>query len=87
LRKTDDQFVIVALNFTPVPRYNYRIGVPQSGSYREVFNSDSGYYAGSNLGNLGEIAAENIAWMNRPNSIQLTLPPLGGVILTLDQTT
>jgi len=84
IRKTGNRFVIVALNFTPVPRHNYRIGVPQPGSYREVYNSDSAYYAGSNLGNLGEIAAEQIPWMNRPYSIQLTLPPLGGVILQLD---
>jgi 1,4-alpha-glucan branching enzyme len=85
LRKVADRHIVVVLNFTPVPRYNYRIGVPQPGSYREVFNSDSAYYAGSNLGNLGEIATENTPWMNRPYSIQLTLPPLAGIVLQLDQ--
>ena len=85
MRKTEGSYVVVVLNFTPVPRYHYRIGVPQSGTVREVFNSDSAFYAGSNLGNLGEIATENIAWMNRPHSIQLTLPPLGGIVLQLNQ--
>ena len=84
MRKSTERFVIVVLNFTPVPRYHYRIGVPQSGSYREIFNSDSGFYAGSNLGNLGEIAAENVPWMNRPYSLQLTLPPLSAILLCID---
>lgn len=87
LRKTGEHYVVVVLNFTPVPRYNYRIGVPRPGSYREVFNSDSAYYGGSNLGNLGEIAAENTAWMNKPYSIQLTLPPLAAIVLRPDQQT
>ena len=85
LRKADNQYYIVVLNFTPVPRHNYRIGVPQPGSYREVFNSDSGYYDGGNMGNLGEITTDNILWMNKPYSLQLTLPPLAGIILRLDQ--
>ena len=44
---------MVALNFTPVPRHGYRIGLPKAGAWREVFNSDSAYYAGSNAGNAG----------------------------------
>ena len=85
IRKANNRFFIVILNFTPVPRHNYRIGVPQPGSYREVFNSDSGYYGASNMGNLGEISTDNILWMNKPQSLQLTLPPLAGIILQLDQ--
>jgi 1,4-alpha-glucan branching enzyme len=81
LRKCDDDFLIVVLNFTPVPRHDYRIGVPQSGRYREIFNSDSTHYAGSNLGNPGEFDSEDIPYMNRPCSLSLTLPPLTGIIL------
>jgi 1,4-alpha-glucan branching enzyme len=83
LRKTDNGFVIVILNFTPVPRHQYRIGVPVAGSYRELFNSDSEYYAGTNIGNNGLLHAENIAWMNREHSLSLTLPPLGSIVLEL----
>ncbi len=85
LRKTSDRFVLVILNFTPVPRHDYRIGVPYPGVYREIFNSDSEYYAGSNAGNSGNLYSENIPWMNRQNSISLTLPPLGSIILELTE--
>ncbi|WP_455204276.1 1,4-alpha-glucan branching protein GlgB [Kaarinaea lacus] len=83
IRKHGDQFFIIALNFTPLPRFNYRIGVPASGSYQEVFNSDSEFYSGSNVGNLGEMMSEEVPWMGRPFSLNLSLPPLGGVILAL----
>ena len=83
LRKSGDQFVIVILNFTPVPRHDYRIGVPCAGTYRELFNSDSEYYSGSNVGNSGELHSEAIPWMNRDNSMKLILPPLGCVVLEL----
>jgi 1,4-alpha-glucan branching enzyme len=69
------------LNFTPVPRYNYRIGVPRGGPYREIFNSDSEYYGGSNVGNLEKIEAVAEPRMGRPWSLPLTLPPLAAVIL------
>ena len=83
LRKTGDHFVIVILNFTPMPRYDYRIGVPCPGIYREIFNSDSEYYTGSNVGNNGDLHSENLPWMNRQHSISLTLPPLGSILLEL----
>jgi 1,4-alpha-glucan branching enzyme len=73
--------ILVILNFTPVPRDNYRIGVNHGGHYREVFNSDSEYYGGSNMGNGKAIPAEEIPWMNRNQSISLTLPPLGAILL------
>ena len=79
----DGAFVVVALNFTPVPRPSYRLGVPALGQYREIFNSDSSFYGGSNLGNGSEITAEAKSWMGFPASINLTLPPLAGVILVL----
>ena len=83
LRKSYDgkEKVIVSCNFTPVPRNNYRIGVPEEGLYREILNSDSSFYGGSNLGNAGEIAAESITSHNRKFSLNLTLPPLAAVFL------
>jgi len=79
-RKDGDQELVIVLSFTPMVRENYRIGVPEAGSYHEVFNSDAGQYAGSNVVN-GEVASEAIPWMNLPHSVSLTLPPLGGIIL------
>ncbi|MDD1615147.1 MAG: 1,4-alpha-glucan branching protein GlgB [Methylococcaceae bacterium] len=81
-RKHGEEELLVILNFTPVVRENYRIGVPKAGSYKEVFNSDSSYYDGSNTGN-GIIVSEPKEWMGQLNSVRLTLPPLGGVILKL----
>ncbi|MGH8403394.1 MAG: alpha amylase C-terminal domain-containing protein, partial [Gammaproteobacteria bacterium] len=81
VRRDNDDFVLVILNFTPVPRYRYRIGVPRSGLYSELLNSDSVYYRGSNLGNGGRIESRPQAWMGQPHCIELTLPPLAGVIL------
>lgn len=82
-RGTEDSFAIIVLNFTPVPRQSYRIGVPADGSYREIFNSDAACYGGSNLGNSTNIQTEYVPWMNQQRSIVLTLPPLAGIILTL----
>ena len=82
-RAKDGTFVLVILNFTPVPRSAYRIGVPAGGIYREIFNSDSTYYGGSNLGNLGNIASVPMPWMGFPDSIAITLPPLAGVIFAV----
>lgn len=82
IRRNGEQFLIVVVNFTPVPRHGYRIGVPQPGQYREIFNSDSAFYGGSNLGNgVGPLTSEDIAWMNRPYSLTLTLPPLAGIVI------
>ena len=81
LRRAGDEICVVILNFTPVPRYDYRIGVPDAGAYTEGLNSDSDYYSGSNLGNGGQLIAEEIPWMGRPYSIRLTVPPLAGLVL------
>jgi 1,4-alpha-glucan branching enzyme len=82
LRKSDEEAVIVALNLTPVPRHNYRIGVPNSGRYEEILNSDAECYGGSNVGNGANLLkAEDKPWMERPYSIEITLPPLAGIIL------
>jgi 1,4-alpha-glucan branching enzyme len=73
--------LVVLLNFTPVPRMQYRIGVPQAGSYRELINSDAECYGGSNMGNGGLLHSEPVPWMGCLHSIELTLPPLAGLIL------
>ena len=85
LRQSDKKRVIVALNFTPVPRLNYRIGVPKAASYREIFNSDAHCYGGSNVGNLGNVMVEAIPWMGYSHSIKFTLPPLAGLLLSPDE--
>ena len=73
--------LVVVANFTPVPRHHYRIGLPAGGNWQEVFNSDSTWYGGSNLGNPLPLQAEPTPWMARPCSVELTLPPLGLVML------
>ena len=81
LRRNGPEIVIVALNFTPVPRDGYRLGVPSAGWYQVLFNSDSGYYGGSNLGNGQAIEADSVSWMGRSHSITVTLPPLAGIVI------
>ncbi len=82
LRKSDDDMFIVAVNFTPVPRHHYRIGVPNPGVYDEIFNSDAECYGGSNVGNGATVLiAEDHPWMDKPYSIPITLPPLAGIVL------
>ncbi|MDR3526478.1 MAG: 1,4-alpha-glucan branching protein GlgB [Rhizomicrobium sp.] len=76
-----DDFVIVVCNFTPVVRENYRIGVPKSGRYYEAFNSDSEYYGGSNVGNAGSLQTQGVPVHGQPDSLCLTLPPLGAFVL------
>ena len=76
------RFVVVALNFTPVPRENYRIGVPQAGTYAELLNSDSIFYSGSNVNNGGGVATQHHAWMDQPHSMLIKLPPLAGVVFS-----
>jgi len=68
-----------------VPRIGYRIGLPLPGAYDEIFNSDSHYYGGSDVGNCTRTQAEARAWMNRPYSASVTVPPLGAIILAPEQ--
>ncbi len=79
-RARDGRFVIVVLNFTPVLREGYRLGVPLAGHYSELFNSDAACYGGSNKGNASGQQSEPVAWMNQDNSIAITVPPLSGLI-------
>jgi 1,4-alpha-glucan branching enzyme len=76
--------VLVICNFTPVPRHAYRIGVPE-GAWREIFNSDSAGFGGSNIGNGGLIGSASHASHGREHSIALTLPPLATIILRREQ--
>jgi 1,4-alpha-glucan branching enzyme len=80
-RSKPDEFIVAALNFTPMPRYNYRIGVPAPGHWREVLNSDAPIYGGSGQGNMGGVDAVPIPLHGRKWSVTLTLPPLGAVFL------
>jgi len=73
---------VCVCNFTPVPRHGYRVGVPVHGLYREVLNSDSSFYGGSNVGNGGAVHSDPIPWHGQPHSLLLTLPPLGAAWLT-----
>ncbi|MSO36379.1 MAG: hypothetical protein EXQ54_08125, partial [Acidobacteria bacterium] len=73
--------LIAVVNFTPVPRREYRLGVPAAGRYRELLNSDAEAYGGSNMGNEGGVGAEDIATHNHRYSISLTVPPLGFLLL------
>jgi 1,4-alpha-glucan branching enzyme len=84
IRKGNDEnrFIIAISNFTPVPRYGYRIGVPELGYYREILNTDSMFYGGSNLGNHGGVLrVEDVPAHGRPCSLSLTLPPLATLYL------
>jgi 1,4-alpha-glucan branching enzyme len=79
--RNPDDFVVVVCNFTPVVRQGHRIGVPDASGYREVMNSDSGLYGGSDTGNAGYVETEEVAMHGFPSSLRLTLPPLAGLIL------
>jgi 1,4-alpha-glucan branching enzyme len=85
-RRSGGELLIVVLNFTPVPRHNYRVGTMHAGAYREIFNSDSSYYGGSNLGNAGRCETQNARSMGYAQSLSLTLPPLAGIVLKRDRT-
>jgi 1,4-alpha-glucan branching enzyme len=73
--------LLVVCNLTPVVREGYRIGVPRTGSWCEVLNSDAREYGGSGVGNAGQARAEAIPWHGRPASLSLRLPPLAVLVL------
>ncbi len=79
-READAQISVVALNFTPVPRQGFRLGVPRAGLYELLLNSDSEFYAGSNLHVTSHAQSEDTPWMDQPCSILIDLPPLAGVV-------
>jgi len=73
--------VLVVLNYTPIPREGYRVGVPKGGEWRELLNSDAPVYGGSGVGNYGAVRAEESPSHGREFSLLLTLPPLGALFL------
>jgi len=84
LRKAKDanDALVVVLNFTPVPRYAYKVGAPKGGLWRELLNSDADAYGGSGVGNPEPIEAEPVSFFDRFDfTLTLTLPPLGMLIL------
>jgi 1,4-alpha-glucan branching enzyme len=86
LRKDDaGQWLACAVNFSTLPRPDYRIGLPATGTWTEVLNTDATEYGGSGTGNLGAVTAEGPAWHGRPTSAQVIVPPLAAVWLTKDQ--
>jgi 1,4-alpha-glucan branching enzyme len=78
--KDANDWIVAVLNWTPLVRYNYRVGVPEAGYYEEKMNSDAALYGGGNVGNQGGLTSEPIPTHGRPHSIKLTLPPLAGLI-------
>ncbi|MCA9573309.1 MAG: alpha amylase C-terminal domain-containing protein, partial [Myxococcales bacterium] len=78
---SSDDALIAAFNFTPEPRHNHRIGVPGPGTWREILNSDAPLYGGSGQGNLGEVTTHPVASRGHAQSVVITLPPLGMVLL------
>ena len=89
LRRGDetDEDVLVVINFTPVPRHDYRVGTPRGGFWEELLNSDAEIYAGSNVGNNGGVYATNESSHGYPHTLSLELPPLGILLLrAADQT-
>ncbi|HZX48262.1 MAG TPA: 1,4-alpha-glucan branching enzyme, partial [Nitrospirota bacterium] len=82
IRKAKDpkDFLVIVCNLTPVPRIGYRLGVPEHCFYKELLNSDSQIYWGSNLGNAGSTHSEEIPWQGRPYSMNIVLPPLSVLI-------
>ncbi len=81
MRRSKYESIICAFNFTPVPREDYTIGVPEQGSYVEVLNSDASWYGGSNLGNAGKVTTIRQQEHGFDYALKLTLPPLSGLFL------
>jgi 1,4-alpha-glucan branching enzyme len=86
LRKSrEGEMIAFVVNATPQVRYNYRLGVPESGFWREIINTDAETYGGSNVGNYGGVRSENVPWMAREHSILIHLPPLATVAFKLEK--
>jgi len=86
LRKSrDGDFIAFVVNATPVVRYDYRLGIPEPGFYRELINTDGETYGGSNVGNLGGVHSEAREWMGRAHSILIHLPPLATLAFKLEK--
>jgi 1,4-alpha-glucan branching enzyme len=80
-----ERLLVFAANLAPIPRGPYRLGLPRAGRWRELLNTDSTFYGGSDMGNLGGIEAEPIPWHGQPFSAEITLPPLAALWLVPEQ--
>src|SRR5262249_51947338 len=78
--KSAETWLLFVLNFTPVPRWNYRVGVPAKGYWQEILNSDSRQYGGSGQGDFGGVETVPRRYQGRPVAINVTVPPLGMVV-------
>jgi 1,4-alpha-glucan branching enzyme len=83
--KDFSRVLVFAANLSPIPRGPYRLGLPRSGRWRELLNTDSTFYGGSDMGNLGGIEAEPIPWQGQPFSAEITLPPLAALWLVPEE--
>ena len=79
-----ERLVVAILNLSPVVRGGYRLGLPRAGGWRELVNTDSRHYGGSDVGNAGGIDAQAVPWHGQPYSAEVTLPPLAALWLVPD---
>ena len=77
--------ILCVFNFTPVVRNDYRLGAPTRGAWKEIFNTDSSMFGGSNVGNYGEVWTQDVPWQNRECSLSIQLPPLAAVFFRLER--
>jgi 1,4-alpha-glucan branching enzyme len=80
-----DRVLVFVANLSPIPRTGYRLGLPRSGRWREAINTDSSFYGGSDVGNLGGVQPEPIPWHDQAFSAEVTLPPLAAIWLVPDE--
>ena len=78
-------FLVIIVNFTPVPRHEYRVGVPEPGFYRELLNTDGSFYSGGDVGNAGGVTTEAEPAHGQAWSLSLSVPPLGCLYLKMDR--
>ncbi|MEA2461491.1 MAG: 1,4-alpha-glucan branching enzyme [Actinomycetota bacterium] len=77
LGTSDDRALVCVANLSPIPRYGFRLGLPNDATYEEILNTDADTYAGTNVGNMGQVKAEPVPWHGLDQSAMVTLPPLG----------
>jgi 1,4-alpha-glucan branching enzyme len=83
--KDFERVLVCALNLSPAIRSSYRVGLPRAGKWKELVNTDSSYYGGTDTGNLGGVEAEPLPWHGQPYSAEITLPPLAALWLVPDE--
>jgi 1,4-alpha-glucan branching enzyme len=83
--RSGDRVLVFVANLSPVPRHDYRLGLPRAGRWREAVNTDSSFYGGTDNGNYGGVEAEPLGWMDQPYSATLNLPPLAALWLVPDE--